>query len=203
MQISMSETKDCHRNNPRDVCMLQHPSIFADGANCITWSCKRNSVKKKRKAQPHLLPPPHPKSPHPKSPHPTPPHPRSCPCPCPCPGSGPGPSLAQSLPYPCAIQFWQVIFSKLHKTDSRTERIKELKKEKCMWRVYKARLNCNANRTMPRKQKAHPHLAPPHVLALPLSMSMSCPGDSRSHWIDYSHGLVYVKTCTTKVEFHS
>ena len=50
-----------------------------------------------------------------------------------------------------------------------------------MLRVYKAALNCNANGTMPRKQKAHPHLAPPHVLALPLSMSMSCPGDSRSH----------------------
>ena len=72
-----------------------------------------------------------------------------------------------------------------------------------MFRVYKAALNCNANGTMPRKQKAHSHLAPPHVLALPLSMSMSCPGDSRSHWIDYSHGLVYVKTRTTKVEFHS
>ena len=72
-----------------------------------------------------------------------------------------------------------------------------------MLRVYKAVLNCNANGTMPRKQKAHPHLAPPHVLALPLSMSMSCPGDSRSHWIDYSHGGVYVKTRTTKVEFHS
>ena len=70
-----------------------------------------------------------------------------------------------------------------------------------MLRVYKAVLNCNANGTMPRKQKAHPHLAPPHVLALPLSMS--CPGDSRSHWIDYLHGLVYVKTRTTKVEFHS
>ena len=72
-----------------------------------------------------------------------------------------------------------------------------------MLRVYKAVLNCNANGRMPRKQKAHPHLAPPHVLALPLSMSMSCPGDSRSHWIDYSHGLVYVKTRSTKVEFHS
>ena len=36
-----------------------------------------------------------------------------------------------------------------------------------MLRVYKAALNCNANGTMPRKQKAHPHLAPPHVLALP------------------------------------
>ena len=72
-----------------------------------------------------------------------------------------------------------------------------------MLRVYKAALNCNANGTMPRKQKTHPHLAPPHVLALPLSMSMSCPGDSRSHWIDYSHGGVYVKTRTTKVEFHS
>ena len=47
-----------------------------------------------------------------------------------------------------------------------------------MLRVYKAALNCNANGTMPRKHKAHPHLAPPHVLALPLSMSMSCPGDS-------------------------
>ena len=72
-----------------------------------------------------------------------------------------------------------------------------------MLRVYKtvSLSNCNANGTMPRKQKAHPHLAPPHVLALPLSMS--CPGDSRSHWIDYLHGLVYVKTRTTKVEFHS
>ena len=72
-----------------------------------------------------------------------------------------------------------------------------------MLRVYKAVLNCNANGTMPRKQKAHPPVAPPHVLAVPLSMSMSCPGDSRSHQIDYSHGLVYVKTRTTKVEFHS
>ena len=59
-----------------------------------------------------------------------------------------------------------------------------------MLRVCKAVSNCNANGTMPRKQKVHPHLAPPHVLALPLSMSMSCPGDSRSHWIDYLHGFV-------------
>ena len=74
------------------------------------------------------------------------------------------------------------MFSKLHKTDSRIEKIKEVYYiEKYMLRVYKAALNCNANGTMPRKQKAHPHLAPPHVLALPLSMSMSCPGDSRSH----------------------
>ena len=41
-----------------------------------------------------------------------------------------------------------------------------------MLRVYKAALNCNANTTIPRKQKAHPLLAPPHG---PMSWPCHCP----------------------------
>ena len=108
--------------------MLQHPSIFTDVANCITWSCKRNSVKKEKGPAPPAPPTP----PQVPPPHPTPPHTRSCPCPCPCPGSGPGPSLTQSLPYPRAVQFWKAMFSRLHKTDSRIETNQKM----IFWKTY-------------------------------------------------------------------
>ena len=52
------------------------------------------------------------------------------------------PSSGHSLPYFRAVQFRKAMFSKLHKTDSRIEKNKEVYIEKYMLRVYKAALNC-------------------------------------------------------------
>ena len=79
------------------------PIVLHDYANGI--------VRRKKEAQPHLLPLPHPT--------PSPPHPTHRPVHVL--GSGPGPSLTRSFSYPDEGQFWKPMFSKLHDTSKRME----------------------------------------------------------------------------------
>ena len=101
---------------------------------------------RRKKAQPHLLTPHHPKSPHPSH---SPVHVLVHVL-----GSGPGPSLTESFSYPRAAQFRKAMFSKLYDTNTRMEKLKEMYVAEIYILRVQDVLNYHANGTMLRKQKA-------------------------------------------------